>query len=455
VRLDTKHMTQKRIYLDYAASTPVDPLVIKAMTPYFDKIFANPHSLHQFGQEASRAVFEARRKLAESIGADYKQIVFTGSATEANNLAIRGIAKSIKYQVSSIKYPRIITTTIEHESVLETCRDLERDGVEVVYIPVSRDGIVDLKKLKAALNERTILVSIMHANNEIGTVQPISEIAEIVRNFRNSKHEARNSKQIQNSNSKTKNNNVSDLEAALPLLHTDAAQSFQYLDCNVDKLGVDLMTLSAHKIYGPKGIGALYVRSSMFDVRIERIAANIQPIITGSGQEFGLRSGTDNVSSIIGFAKAVEIADQVRAKEAKRVGELRDYFWRELQKVVLRLRSGTKKLVVEPACPALAVVEALQINGSIKNRLPNNLNIYFPGHTAQELLIKLDLAGIAASPGAACSTRVSKISYVLEALGFTEKRAGGSLRFSLGRQTIKKDIDSAIKVIAWLAERKF
>lgn len=362
-----------QIYLDYAASTPVDHRVQAAMLPYFNKIFANPHSLHQFGQEASRGVFNARQTIAKSIGADYQQIVFTGSATEANNLAIRGAVKRIKK-------PRIITTMIEHESILETCRDLERDGAEVIYLPVSRDGLVDLKKLEAALNDRTILVSVMHANNEIGVIQPIAEIAKIIKNFRNGR--------------------------IYPLFHTDAVQSFQYLDCNIDKLGVDLMTISAHKIYGPKGIGLLYIgRPDLLN---------------------GVRMGTPNVPYIVGFAKAVEIADQLRLKEAKRVGGLRDYFWRELK----------KKL------------PELERNGSIESILPNNLNIYFPGQSAQDLLIKLDLAGIATSPGAACATRVSKTSYVLEALGFSEKRAGGSLRFSLGRQTTKKDLDCAIKTIA-------
>lgn len=364
-----------QIYFDYAASTPVDPRVQAAMLPYFNKIFANPHSLHQLGQEASRGVFEARRTIAKSIGADYKQIVFTGSATEANNLALRGVLKGIKK-------PRIITTAIEHESILETCRDLEKDGVEVVYLPVSRDGLVDLKKLKASLNERTVLVSVMHVNNEVGVVQPIAEIATIIKNWK----------------LKIKNSDY-------PLFHTDAVQSFQYLDCNVNKLGVDLMTISAHKIYGPKGIGLLYIG------RPDLLAP--------------IRTGTPNVPYIVGFAKAVEIADQLRAKEGKRVDQLRDYFWKELR----------KKL------------PELERNGSARLILPNNLNVYFPGQTAQDLLIKLDLAGIATSPGAACTTRVSKTSYVLEALGFPEKRAGGSLRFSLGRQTTKKDIDFACRTI--------
>lgn len=388
-------MTQKRVYLDYAASTPVDQAVELAMRPYFGKVYGNPHALHGFGQEASRAVFGARRKIAAALGADYREIIFTGSATEANNLALRGVVKSYKLKVKSSEKPRIITTTIEHESVLETCRDLEKDGVEVVYVPVGNDGIVDSWKIKTALNERTILVSIMHANNEVGTVQPIAEIASAISEYRSNK------------------TNKSD--RSYPFFHTDAVQSFQYLDCHPETLGVDLLTLSAHKIYGPKGIGAMYVRKGV----------KLLPIITGSGQESGLRSGTDNVPYIVGFAKAVEIAEKMQAKEMKRVSALRDYFWRQLKKAVPKL----------------------QANGSLKNRLPNNINIYFPGEKAHNLQIKLDLAGIAVSPGAACRSAVAKASYVIAEMGFPIERAVGSLRFSLGRQTIKSDVDWAIKRI--------
>jgi cysteine desulfurase len=407
----------RRIYLDYAASTPVDSRVEAAMKPYFGKIFGNPHSLHWFGQEASGAVFESRKKIADSIGADYKEIIFTGSATEANNLALRGAIKAYKSdKTTRTNRPRIITTTIEHESVLETCRDLSREGVEVIYIPVGKDGIVDPRKIKAALNERTVLVSIIHANNEVGTIQPISEIAKIIRNFRELR--------IMNYESRKTNSIIHNSLFILPLLHTDAVQSFQYLDCKPAELGVDLMTISAHKIYGPKGIGALYIRPIS-------PTGPISPIITGSGQEFGLRSGTDNVPYIVGFAKAVELATNLRRYERLRLTKLRDYFWQGLKKKIPHL----------------------QVNGSMKDRLPNNLNIYFPGHAAHDLLIKLDLAGIAVSPGAACTTRVSKSSFVLEAMGFSKARASGSLRFSLGRKTTKKEIDFAIAAIVKILKK--
>src|SRR3989344_2182322 len=417
----------KSIYLDYAASTPIDPRVVAAMSPYFTEIFANPNSLHRFGQEASRAVFVSRQTIARSLGADYKEIIFTGSATEANNLALRGSIKAIqKIQIHSnnsngnsdiLNRPRIIVSVIEHESVLETCRDLEKEGVEVIYISVNKEGIVDLKKLRSTLNDRTVLVSVMYANNEIGTIQPIDKISEIIRNFRESR--------IKNQESRKADSKFIIHNSLFPLFHTDAVQAFQYLDCSVENLGVDLMTLSAHKIYGPKGIGALFIRNSKHEARNPKQISNSKFQIPNVSN-FDIRTGTENVTYIVGFAKAVEIADKMRGLESVRVEKLRNYFWRSLQKAF-----GSKSIA---------------LNGSLQNRLPNNLNVYFPGRSAQELLIKLDLIGeVAASSGAACATRVNKESYVLKALGFTPARASGSLRFSLGRPTTKKEIDSAVE----------
>ncbi|MDP3015209.1 MAG: cysteine desulfurase family protein [bacterium] len=464
----------KRIYLDYAATTPVDPLVKKAMEPYFCQKFGNPSSLHFFGQEAMAAIDESREKIAKVIGANFREVIFTGSATEANNLALRGIIKGFRFQVLGFsnknqKYtltpntqnltPRIIVSAIEHESILETVRDLESEDVEVIYLPVDREGLVDLKKLKESLNERTVLVSIMYANNEIGTIQPISAIVEIVRKFRMQNAELRKN------NSKflidplgicLRQKHNSELATALPLLHTDAVQSFQYLDCDVNKLGVDLMTLSSHKIYGPKGAGALYIRNpkheirnskqilntksqtpnkqvSNFDIRISNLQQLVKPIVVGGGQEFGFRSGTENVAAIVGFAKAVGLISNSRELENKRVKKLSDYFWKELKKINPKVQINGASDV---RCRALGV-----------NKLPNILNIYFPGKLSEDLLIKLDLAGVAVSGGSACSARASKPSYVLKSCGLAENRIKSSLRFSLGRFTTKAEIDEAIKRI--------
>ena len=466
-----------RIYLDYASTTPVDKRVLEAMRPYFSEKFGNPSSLHSFGQEAMAALDKSRETLAGLIGANFNEVIFTSSATEANNLALRGAARKFscgtgrlsapaaesdlgsrqagaygdQAQLASETFrsrtsapPRFIISSIEHESVLETARDLEREGAEVVYLPVGRNGIVALGQLEKALNENTVLVSIMYANNETGIVQPISKIAKIISDFRNSKLETLNSKQTQNPKSKNQN-----LDNTYPLLHVDAVQAFQYLDCDVDSLGVDLMTLSSHKIYGPKGVGALYARNANSKLEIlnskqiknskleilKRKNSNlgfrisdlpvISALITGGGQEFELRSGTENIPAIVGFAKAAELVSNSRELENKKVGQLRNYLWERIKK----------------SCPRA------RLNGSAKNRLPNNLNVYFPGIKAGELLMRLDLAGVAISAGSACASRALEPSHVLLAMGLSEERAEGSVRFTLGRGTTKAQIDQFIKVL--------
>jgi cysteine desulfurase len=389
-----------RIYLDFAASTPVDPEVERAMSPHFTEKFGNPGSLHSFGQEAMAALDKSRETITKSIGADFREIIFTGSATEANNLALRGAVGA-----STVKRPRIIVSAIEHESVLETTRDLARGGVEVVYVPVDNCGVVSLEKLKSALNERTVLVSIMYANNEIGTIQPIAEIAEIVKDFHRRL---------------SVGGQVSDVGAVSPLLHTDAAQAFQFLDCNVRELGVDLMTLSAHKIYGPKGSGALYMKDG----------TKLTSATTGGGQEFGVRSGTENVPLIVGFAKAVELTAVARERESKRIGELRDYFWGELKKIYSK-----------------AELNGGQLSDVSCQTLPNILNVYFPGHLAEDLLTKFDLGGLAVSAGSACRSRAVESSYVIEALGYSKDRAKRNIRFSFGRPTTREEVKNALKII--------
>ncbi|HUZ92945.1 MAG TPA: cysteine desulfurase family protein [Candidatus Paceibacterota bacterium] len=404
----------KKIYLDYAASTPVDPAVFEAMRPYFSEKFGNPGSLHSFGQEAIAVVDRSRETIAKAIGAEFREIIFTGSATEANNLALRGAVNNLRSQISDLKTPRIIISAIEHESVLETARDLEKDGIEVIYLPVDACGAVDMGKLKSSLNERTVLVSIMYANNEIGTIQPIKEIAEIVHG--------------QRANGPTS-------QRARPLLHTDAVQAFQFLDCGVNALGVDLMTLSAHKIYGPKGIGALYRR--IYDTCLP------QAMVTGGGQEFGLRSGTENVPSIAGFAKTVELLrSPANSHElaGKKIAALRDRFWVELKKIYPKAEVNGQTANSNPqlANYRLPITDY---------RLPNILNVYFPDHLAEDLLAKLDLAGLAVSAGSACRSRAVESSYVLEALGYSKDRAKRSVRFSFGRPTTEGEIDRALGIV--------
>ena len=408
-----------RYYFDYAASTPVDPEVEKAMKPYWSGIYGNPGALHWFGQEASAAVFKARDTMAKSLGCNYREIIFTGSATEANNLALRGVVKSVR---GKIKEPKIIVSSIEHDSILDTARDLEKEGIEVVYLPVSKNGIVDLKKMESALDERTVLVSVMYANNEIGAIQPIKEIAQVISKW---KLENRKNKlpitnyQLQN----------------YPLFHSDAVQAFNYLNCNVSDLGIDLMTLSSQKIYGPKGVGALYVRTTD-NKQLTSDKKNIghwsmvrgqllSPLVTGGSQEYGLRAGTENVPGIVGFSKAAEIADSLREKENKRLNKLRDYFVTKIKKLIPKI----------------------QLNGDLKNRLPNNINMYIPGVAGQDLIIKLDLAGFAVSSGAACSARTCSPSHVLKALGYSDERATNSIRITFGRQTAKAEIDKLLKII--------
>ena len=428
----------ERIYLDHAAATPVDKGVVAAMRPYFTDKFGNPGSLHREGQIASAAVFNSRLKIARALECGYREIIFTGSATEANNLALRAVIKNvkIKMQNDSAKLknlrPKIIISTVEHESISETAADLEKEGVEVARIPVSREGLVDLGKLKAALDERTVLVSVMYVNNEIGMIQPIKEIAKIIEDFR---------KEIPNSRFPIPNKFPI---TQFPILHIDAVQAFQYLPCRPAELNVDLMTLSAHKIYGPKGMGLLYVRRPTSDVRL------LSSFITGGGQEGGMRAGTENVPYIAGFAEAVEITEAMREKEAKRIAKLRDYFWQEIRrKINTHLNPALKALSggINPPPASRGRKEGMELNGSLKNRLPNNLNIYFPGHKAQDLLIALDVYGVAASSGSACSARTTEPSRVIMALGYNRERALSSLRFTLGRRTTKNEIDITIKVL--------
>lgn len=383
---------EKKIYFDYAATTPVDPAVARAMRPYFTKEFGNPGSLHAFGQRALGAIDRSREQIGRSIGAEFREIIFTGSATEANNLAIRGAAEAATDAMRG--KTRMITSSLEHESVLETCTAMEKKGVEIVRLPVDARGSIDLRGLQAAVTEHTAVISIQYANNETGTIQQIPRIAEIVEEFRK------------------KNRSV------YPLFHTDAAQAFQFLRCDVRALGVDLMTLSSHKIYGPKGIGALFVKKTAREKKM------IAPLICGGGQEFGLRSGTENTPLIAGFAKAVALAVAKRDSETERIRELRDYFWDELRKK-------------HPT---------FELNGGGTATLPHILNVYIPHLLAEDVLAKLDLAGVAVSTGSACSARAAEPSHVIQALGHSRERAKRSVRISFGRQTTRHEAARGLEI---------
>lgn len=378
----------KKVYFDYAASTPVDPGVLNSMLPYFGEKYGNAASIHSFGQEAQIAIDESRTKIADFFGCSFREIVFTGSATESINLAIRGAIKAAKD-----KKPHIVTSQIEHEAVLDTYRDLEKDGVEVTILPVSADGFVKPEDVKNALKENTVLVSIMYANNEIGVIQPIKEIGQIIKEFKESR------------------------ESVYPLFHTDAVQAVNFLDCNVERLGADLLSFSGQKIYGPKGVGGLYCKEGM----------PIKPIITGSGQEFGLRSGTSNVPLIVGLAEAVALLPEMK-KMAGQIKQLRD---RLIERVIKEI-PGAK------------------LNGSLENRLPNNVNLNFGAVKSKfdsSLIVALDLAGFAISAGSACQSKAQKPSHVLTAIGLSPQEVKKSIRVSLGKTTTMEEIDELAEAL--------
>ena len=385
-----------KIYLDYAASTPVDLPVQKAMLPFFSSVYGNPESVHLFGQDAMRAVDIAREKLAHTIGANFSDIIFTSSATESNNLAIRGVMKATKQ--SNISSPRLIISTIEHDSILETARDLERDGMDVIYLPVDKSGVINLDVLEKSLNENTVLVSIIYVSNVSGAVQPIQDVANIIHDFR-----------------KARGDGLS--KAHYPLLHTDAVQAFQYHDCNVNDLGVDLMTLSAHKLYGPKGVGVLYCKNPDINSSL------LKPIITGGGQEFGLRSSTHNVPAIVGCAEAFERAYRLRDSVNKKIKKLRMYFINKLKKI-------------SPQC---------EIYGT-QRQSPGIVSVYVP-ELPKDTVAKLSALGIAVSTGSACSSHSPLPSRVLRVMGISEEKASASIRVSFGKYTTRREIGETLKII--------
>ncbi len=387
----------KKIYLDYAATTPLAKEVLKEMFPFLEKDFGNPSSIHSFGQKAKEGIDKSRERISNFLNCSLSEIFFTGSATEANNLAIFGVVRAAQKREER---PHIITTQIEHHAVLEPCRQLEKEGVEVTYLPVDKEGLIKISELKKAIKDNTLLVSIMYANNEIGTIQPITEIGNLIKKI--------------NSRSKPQSSAIG------IYFHTDAVQAINYLDCDVKKLGVDLLTLSAHKIYGPKGVGALYVKTG----------TQIVPLIYGGGHERGLRSGTENVASIVGFGKAIEGIEKSKSG-IERIKKLRD----KLIDNILKNIPGTKLM------------------GARDKRLPNNVNVSISGAEGESMVIALDKEGIAASTGSACSSQSLEPSHVLRALGLSSAEAHCSLRLSLGKYTKEEEVDKVSEILPKIVKR--
>lgn len=386
----------KRIYLDYAASTPIREEVKKVLLESLG-FFANPGTLHKEGVLAKQKLEETRAKIATAIFARQKEIIFTSGATESNNLAILGLVKNWQKNNPN-KTPHIIVSKIEHPSILEVCKKLEKEGVEVTYLDVLENGLIDIKKFKNSLKENTILVSVIFASNEIGVIQPILEISKEIRHFK--KYNLKNHLNI------------------FPVLHTDASQAPMYDDINVQKIHVDMMTISSEKIYGPKGVSALFVKDGV----------KIDKILEGGSQEFNLRAGTENVPSILAFAKALELAVIEREIESARIREIQNYCFTLLEK------NFSGKFI---------------LNGSREQRLPNNVNITFPNFDSELLVIELDAKGIAVSEKSACNTEDEE-SYVIENL---RKENTGSIRISFGKDTTKSQIDFLIKSLKEILEK--
>lgn len=383
----------RRIYLDHNATTPVHPAVLDAMLPYWGGEFGNPSSAHHFGQRARQAIEQARETVAQFIGARPAEIVFTSGGTEADNAAIFGIVKrELRTKGKSAAAPvHLITTPIEHDAVLKACGALESEGVSATYVSVGADGIVSPEAIRAAIRPETILISVMHANNEIGTLQPIEEIGKIA------------------------------AEAGI-LFHTDAVQAAGKAQIDVQQLGVDLLTISAHKFYGPKGAGALFARKGV----------EIEPFLAGGPNERGRRAGTENVAAIAGFGRACELARSQLAEKSAHISELRD-----------RLETGL-----------VGRIPGARVNGDARRRVPNTSNLMLPGVDSESLVIALDLAGVACSAGAACSSGAVDPSHVLRAIGLSSAEAAASIRLSLGCMNTPEEIDSAVDLIAAAVARQ-
>jgi len=375
----------RRIFMDHAATTPTRPEVVEAMLPYFTEAFGNPSSIYFYGQEAKGAVEEARAKVAESIGAQSEEIIFTSGGTEADNLSVKGVAYANEH-----KGNHIITSSLEHHAVLEVCKFLETRGLKITYLPVDRYGLVDPDDVRKAITAKTILLSIMHANNEVGTIEPLEGIAAIAR------------------------------EAGV-YFHTDAVQTVGHIPVNVDELEVDLLSISGHKCYGPKGVGALYVRKG----------TKLVPLMQGGDQEKRRRAGTENVPAIVGLGKAVEVAGKEMDIEMERLADLRD-----------KLIKGLMERI-----------DHIRLNGHPTRRLPNNVNVSVDFVEGESALLNLDLEGICASTGSACTSSDLEPSHVLLALGVPAEQAHCSLRFTLGRENTETDVERVLEVLPGIVNK--
>ncbi len=369
----------KAIYLDYSATTPIRPEVLEAMHPYFMDIFGNASSIHTFGQEARKALEESREKVAKILGALPEEIVFTSGGTEATNLAIKGALRSKR-----LRGNQIITSSIEHQATLNTCQHLEREGFKVVYLRVDRHGKLNPGDVEKAITDKTVLISIIHANNEVGTIQPVREIGEIARDRG-------------------------------VLFHTDSVQSVGKIPVNVDDLSVDFLSLSGHKVYGPKGIGALYARKEV----------PFEPLFHGGHHERNRRPGTENVPSIVGLARALELAQEEMDRASSKVKNLRDAFWEAIE----------------------TEIGGVHMNGHPRDRIPSILNVSFDGVAGESVVLNLDLQGIAASTGSACTSGAPEPSHVLLSMGVSPGGVRGAVRFSLGRETTQEELDHTLAVL--------
>ena len=386
---------KKYIYLDYAATTPVDKDIFEKIQSFFTDDFGNPSSVHSLGQSSLEAIEKSRKKVADFLNSNQSEIIFTSGATESNNLAIRGIL-SYYYakKGKNAPQPHFLASSIEHHCVLETIEELEKmDLIEATFLPVNKEGLIDMNDLKNNIKDNTLLISIMYVNNEIGTIQPIAEIGKLLKDL-----------------NKEKKNKI--------LFHTDAVQAINYIDCDVKKLGVDMLSFSGHKFYGPKGSGALYIKNG----------TPIKRIQTGGAQEFQMRAGTQNVPAIIGLGEAVE---KVQLQDKEEIKKLRDYL---IEKV-------------------LTEIPGSYLNGHPKKRSPNNANFRFDNVEGESLLMFLDMDGICASTGSACSSGSLDPSHVLLALGLKHEQAHGSLRLTIGKHTTKEEIDFTVEKIKEAVEK--